>query len=46
MIGKTLLGTNVLIYLFDEDSPAKQARARELFGDYARSRKAGADRPG
>jgi predicted nucleic acid-binding protein len=33
MSDRTFLDTNVLVYLFDLDSPAKQARARELFAD-------------
>jgi predicted nucleic acid-binding protein len=37
MTGRTFFDTNVLVYLFDEDSPSKQARARELFSDQARS---------
>ena len=35
MSGRTFFDSNVLIYLFDEDSPAKQARARELFAEHA-----------
>jgi len=34
---RVFLDTNVLVYLFDEDSPAKQARAREVFAAHARS---------
>ena len=30
MIARSFLDTNVLVYLFDADSPAKQARAREI----------------
>jgi predicted nucleic acid-binding protein len=30
--GKTSLDTNVLVYLFDSDSPAKKARAAEILG--------------
>jgi predicted nucleic acid-binding protein len=37
MNDRAFFDTNVLVYLFDVDSPAKQARARELFGDMARS---------
>lgn len=37
MSDRTFLDTNVLVYLFDVDSPAKQARARELFGHLGRS---------
>src|SRR5215208_459886 len=37
MSGRTFFDTNVLVYLFDADSPAKQARARELFAEQARS---------
>jgi predicted nucleic acid-binding protein len=37
MSDRTFCDTNVLVYLFDVDSPAKQARARELFTDLAGS---------
>lgn len=37
MSGRTFFDTNILVYLFDADSPAKQARAREVFADEARS---------
>lgn len=30
MSDKTFLDTNVLVYRFDDDEPAKQARAREI----------------
>ncbi len=35
MSGRVFFDTNVLVYLFDEDSPRKQARARELFEMHA-----------
>ena len=36
MIGDpSFVDTNVLVYLFDSDSPAKQAVARELFDNHA-----------
>ncbi len=31
------MDTNVLVYLFDSHSPAKQARARQVFAEQARS---------
>lgn len=31
MSAKVFFDTNVLVYLFDADAPAKQARAREVF---------------
>jgi predicted nucleic acid-binding protein len=37
MSDRTFFDTNVLVYLFDADSPTKQARARELFAEQARS---------
>lgn len=37
MSGRAFFDTNVLAYLFDEDSPAKQARARGLFHQHARA---------
>ena len=37
MSGRTFFDSNVLVYLFDTDSPAKQARARDIFGEHARS---------
>jgi predicted nucleic acid-binding protein len=37
MSGRIFFDTNVLVYLFDADSAAKQARARELFAEHARS---------
>jgi predicted nucleic acid-binding protein len=37
MSDRSFFDTNVLVYLFDADSPAKQARARRLFGDQTRS---------
>ena len=36
MSGRAFFDTNVLVYLFDEDSPAKQTRARGLFDQSAR----------
>jgi predicted nucleic acid-binding protein len=35
MSGRAFFDTNVLVYLFDEDSPRKQARAKELFAKHA-----------
>jgi predicted nucleic acid-binding protein len=35
---RTFLDTNVLVYLFDADSPAKQERAREVVAEAARAR--------
>lgn len=32
MSGRTFLDTNVFVYLFDRDAPAKQRRAREVVG--------------
>jgi len=37
MTARAFFDTNVLVYLFDEDAPSKQARARELFAEQARS---------
>ena len=37
MSGRAFFDSNVLIYLFDESSPAKQARARELFDRHGRT---------
>lgn len=37
MSGRAFFDTNVLVYLFDEDSPEKQSRARDLFNEWARS---------
>lgn len=37
MSDRTFFDTNVLVYLFDVDSPAKQVRARELFAGFAGS---------
>jgi predicted nucleic acid-binding protein len=37
MSDRSFLDTNVLVYLFDVDSPAKQAIARELFAEQSRS---------
>ncbi len=34
---RIFLDTNVLVYLFDEDSPAKQVRARQIFTEHARA---------
>jgi predicted nucleic acid-binding protein len=36
MSGRVFFDTNVLVYLFDEDSPAKQVRAKEVFNEHAR----------
>ncbi len=36
MSGRTFLDSNVLVYLFDRDSPAQQERAREVFEREAR----------
>jgi predicted nucleic acid-binding protein len=33
MSGRTFLDTNVLVYLFDQDAPAKQAQARRILAD-------------
>jgi predicted nucleic acid-binding protein len=35
--GRTFFDTNVLAYLFDEDSPSKRSTARKLFEEHARS---------
>ena len=37
MNGRAFFDTNVLVYLFDEDSPGKQSRAREVFNEHART---------
>ena len=37
MSGRAFFDSNILIYLFDESSPAKQARARELFDGHGRT---------
>jgi len=37
MSGRTFFDTNVLVYLFDEDTPDKKARATELFEAQART---------
>jgi predicted nucleic acid-binding protein len=37
MSGRVFFDTNVLVYLFDEGSPGKQVRARELFDKHART---------
>jgi predicted nucleic acid-binding protein len=34
MASRTFFDTNVLVYLFDADSPDKQARAREALGEH------------
>lgn len=34
MNGRTFFDTNVLVYLFDSDSPDKQARARQVFAEH------------
>ncbi len=36
MSARTFFDTNVLVYLFDEDSPAKRRRATDLFAGCAR----------
>lgn len=36
---KTFLDTNVLVYLFDVDSPRKQSRAREVLTEVSRERR-------
>jgi predicted nucleic acid-binding protein len=36
---KTFFDTNVLVYLFDKDSPAKQERSRSLLEEYAGARR-------
>jgi predicted nucleic acid-binding protein len=33
MSGRTFLDTNVLVYLFDRDAPAKQQRARDVLSE-------------
>jgi predicted nucleic acid-binding protein len=35
--GRAFFDTNVFVYLFDEDAPAKQAKARKLFEEEARA---------
>jgi predicted nucleic acid-binding protein len=35
MSGRAFFDTNVLVYLFDEDSPLKPSRAKELFAEHA-----------
>jgi predicted nucleic acid-binding protein len=35
--GRTFFDTNVLVYLFDEDSPREQDRARQIFGEESRA---------
>jgi predicted nucleic acid-binding protein len=37
MSGRTFFDTNVLVYLFDDDSPEKKTRAQELFAARARA---------
>lgn len=37
MASRTFFDTNVLVYLFDVDSPEKQARARDALGERLRS---------
>jgi predicted nucleic acid-binding protein len=37
MSGRVFFDTNILVYLFDEDSPDKQALAKEVFNKYART---------
>jgi predicted nucleic acid-binding protein len=36
---RVFLDTNVLVYLFDSDAPAKQQRAREVVGELVRDRR-------
>jgi predicted nucleic acid-binding protein len=36
-VDRSFFDTNVLVYIFDEDSPAQQARAREIFEEHART---------
>jgi len=36
---RVFVDTNVLVYLFDSDAPAKQVRAREVIGKLARDRR-------
>ena len=36
---RVFVDTNVLVYLFDSDAPAKQVRAREVIGELARDRR-------
>jgi len=35
---RVFVDTNVLVYLFDADAPAKQQRARDVVGELARAR--------
>ena len=35
--GRSFFDTNVFVYLFDQDAPAKQARARRLFAEQGRA---------
>lgn len=37
MAERTLLDTNVLVYAFDDDEPAKQRRARDILRDAGRT---------
>jgi predicted nucleic acid-binding protein len=37
MSDRTFFDTNVLVYLFDADSPGKRDRARQVFGEQTRS---------
>jgi predicted nucleic acid-binding protein len=37
MNGRAFFDSNVLVYMFDEEAPDKQARARELFEEHART---------
>ena len=37
MSGRAFFDSNILVYLFDESSPAKQARAREVFDRHGRT---------
>ncbi|MEA2694327.1 MAG: hypothetical protein QOJ16_3714 [Acidobacteriota bacterium] len=36
-VDRSFFDTNVLVYIFDQDSPAQQARAREIFEEHART---------
>jgi predicted nucleic acid-binding protein len=35
--GRTFFDTNVFVYLFDDDTPVKQGRARKVFGEQVRA---------
>jgi predicted nucleic acid-binding protein len=36
-LDRSFFDTNVLVYIFDQDSPTQQARAREIFEEHART---------